>query len=158
MPTRHITGNAMSKSQSASQSGKAPTSEKSRTIVEVARERPDASNPAIADEVENRIGDRPDPSWVSRVRSKYVDGTDDAPEPSPPPADTATDADVEELMLRVDTVAGRLERFAGNVGELERTIADLERRVDAIEAADTDVDTDDLADAFDAISRRFRDD
>lgn len=134
-----------------------PTSEKARTIADVAREMgPNASNPSIADEVEARIGDRPDPSWVSRVRSKYVDDHDDG---FAPPPDTEVDVDpdgddVDELMLRVDMLAGRLERYTSHVDAVEDALTDLERRVEAIE----DAGGDDLADAFEDVADRLRDD
>lgn len=156
----------------------APTSEKGRTIVEVAREMgEDASNPDVADEVEDRIGDRPDPSWVSRVRSKYpvhvdeddfdTDGeagdadTDDTTRTPPPEGSGGSSArsDVEDLMVRVDMIAGRLERFADNVDALEDLVVELEDRVEALEAAEPDVDQvrhDDLADTFEELSERLR--
>lgn len=168
---------AQAQSQSTDRTRDEPSSEKGRTIAEVAREMgEDASNPAVADEVEDRIGDRPDPSWVSRVRSKYAvhadpddfdtdDGDDGGGASRSPPPEASTGSpsrsDVEDLMVRVDMIAGRLERFADNVDALEDLIVELEDRVEALEAAEPDVDQvrhDDLADTFEELSDRLRGD
>jgi len=161
---------AMAQSQATDRTRDAPTSEKSRTIVEVARDLgPEASNPDVADEVEDRIGDRPDPSWVSRVRSKYVDaeGTvdskgGDAPRATPERSDAPYDD--EDLWLRVDALAGRLDRFTSNVGAIDQAVSELEARVEELEAAveevdvDADTDREDLADHFEELSDRLRGD
>lgn len=136
----------------------APNSQKARAIVEAARDLgPDASNPSIADEVEERLGDRPDPSWVSRVRSKYVDHDDSNFAPPPESGASTERDDVDELLLRVDMIAGRLDRYTSHVEAVEQALTDLEERVDAIED-DPAADADDLADAFVALGERLRTD
>jgi len=145
----------MASSQATDRTRDAPTSEKASTIVEAARDLgPNASNPEVADEVEERLGDRPDPSWVSRVRSKYIDDTTFAP---PPDESEADDTDVDELMLRVDMIAGRLDRYTSHVEAVEQALTDLENRVDAIEDEDVH-EADDLADAFADVAQRLRTD
>jgi len=153
----------MAQAQSATDRTRdAPNSEKARTIAAVAREMGEAaSNPDVADEVEARIGDRPDPSWVSRVRSKYdvhADpddfDTDDAPDTRrapPPEAPGGADAP-EQILVRVDTIAGRLDRFASAVEDLEERVAAIE---DAVDDADG-IDRDELADRFEGVADDLR--
>lgn len=158
----------MASSQATDRTRDAPNSEKSRTIVESARDLgPEATNAEVADEVEDRIGDRPDPSWVSRVRKKYV-GTestvdskaDDAPRA--PAEDDDAPYDADDLWLRVDALAGRLDRFTSNVGAIDQAVSELEGRVEALEDAvddvDPDADREELADTFEELSDRLRDD
>lgn len=158
----------MAQSQATDRPRDAPTSEKSRTIVEAARDLgPEATNADVADEVEDRIGDRPDPSWVSRVRKKYVgteDTVDSKPDDAPraPAEDTDAPYDDEDLWLRVDALAGRLDRFTSNVGAIDKAVSELEARVEELEAAveevdvDADTDREELAAHFEELSERLR--
>jgi len=149
----------MASTRTAGRPRNRPNSEKARTIVEAARDLgPDATNPDVADEVEDRIGDRPDPSWVSRVRSKYAADFDSKAADAPR---APVDGDVpvigrNDVILRVDAIAGRLERYAEHVDAIEDAITDLEARVDDLEdAADRDVD-DELAEAVEELTDRLR--
>ena len=147
----------MASSQAADRTRTAPTSEKARTIVEAARDLgPNASNPDVADEVEARIGDRPDPSWVSRVRSKYIDA-ERGPHATRDGVESQADAvPPEEVILRVDALAGRLDRFTSKVQTIDKDLRELERRIDVIEDAVVDADREELADHFEELSDRLR--
>lgn len=117
--------------QSQSDSTDEPNSELARTIVRVAHEMPDATNGEIADEVEDRFGERPDPSWVSRVRRKYG-------QTAPTPGVTGSTSEhspdeVEALLIRMDTLAGRLDRYASAVEALEDRVDELEDDVDDVD-------------------------
>lgn len=60
----------------------APTTPKQNAIVEAIIENPSASNAAIADAVEERLGEeeRPSASWVSRIRSEKMVEVEDVPD------------------------------------------------------------------------------
>lgn len=150
----------MASTQQAGRPRNGPNSKKARTIVEAARDLgPDATNPDVADEVEDRIGDRPDPSWVSRVRSKYAGDFDSKAADAPRASGDSNFPTLgrEDVILRVDAIAGRLERYAEHVDAIEDALTDLEVRVDDLEdAADHDVD-DDLAEAVEELTDRLRD-
>lgn len=153
----------MASSQASDRTRDEPNSKKSRAIVEVARELgAEATNADIADEVEDRIGDRPDPSWVSRVRKKYVgdgDSNDDDAPRAPAEAEPPT-VGRQDIVLRIDTLAGRLDRFTSNVEAIDKAVADLERRVeeleDTVDRIDADADREELAEHFEELSDRLR--
>lgn len=127
---------------------KMPESEKGRAIAEASLDYPDATNAEIADVVEQKIGDRPDESWVSRVRNNNLgtDAADDAREDadvgldSPPEGsvvakvadledrldDAAEADDVDRLIDAVDSLAAAIDAMATEVEELNDRVEEIE--------------------------------
>lgn len=126
---------------------KEPGSEKSEAIVEATLQYPDATNGEIADVVESKIGERPDESWVSRVRRDHleeVDDTDDtimAASEAMSSGSIVDDTDTPEAV--VDKVA-RLERQLDGAASEE----DVDRLIDAVDS---------LAGAIDALTNEVID-
>jgi len=94
---------------------------------------PEASNPTIADRVEDRLGERPDPSWVSRVRRKHLT------ESEPEPGGEGPSNKIDDLIDRLD----RVEDVAQDAARAE----DVDRATDAVE---------DLTEAVDALAAEVR--
>jgi len=86
---------------------------------------PEASNPTIADRVEARLGERPDPSWVSRVRRKHLT------ESEPEPGGEGPSNKIDDLIDRLD----RVEDVAQDAARAE----DVDRATDAVDALAAEV-------------------
>lgn len=119
---------------------KDPQTPKEKSIVDHAIDDPHASNPTIADRVENDIGERPDESWVSRVRSTFLaeaDGTDD------PPPGNDTDVDFDSVIERLDRVEdavdGIADDFAHGGGDVDEAIDAVEALTESVDALRDDV-------------------
>lgn len=108
---------------------KDPTTPKTNAIVEEVLNDPEASNPDISDRVEDRLGERPDPSWVSRVRSSHL----------------SEDVDREYDTSKLDDVVARLDRVedvaqdAARAEDVDRAIAAVEDLTEAVDALREDV-------------------
>jgi len=114
---------------------KDPTTPKTEAIIDEVLDDPEASNPTIADRVEARLGERPDPSWVSRVRRKHL--TETEPEPG---------GGVEDPSNKIDDLIDRLDRVEMKVEDVGST-QDVDRAIDAVE---------DLTEAVDALAVEVR--
>jgi len=115
---------------------KEPKTPKEKAIIDRAIDDPHASNPTIADRVEEDIGERPDESWVSRVRSTFLaeaDGTED-----PPPGNGDFDSVVERLDRVEDAVDSIADDFAGG-GDVEAAIEAVDAVNENVEALREDV-------------------
>lgn len=115
---------------------KEPKTPKEKSIIDHAIDDPHASNPTIADRVEEDIGERPDESWVSRVRSTFLaeaDGTDD-----PPPGNGDFDSVVDRLDRVEDAVDSIADDFAGG-GDVEAAIEAVDAVNENVEALRKDV-------------------
>lgn len=109
---------------------KDPTTPKEEAIIDEVLDDPEASNPAIADRVEDRLGERPDPSWVSRVRSSFL----------------TEDVEGDYDTSKIDEVVARLDRVE-DVAHDAASAEDVDRTIDAVE---------DLTDAVEALSGEVR--
>ena len=118
---------------------KDPTTPKTEAIIDEVLDDPEASNPTIADRVEDRLGERPDPSWVSRVRRKHLT------EPEPGGGEEAA-VDVERPSNKIDDLIDRLDRVEGKVEDVG-SVEDVDRAIDAV---------DDLTEAVDALAAEVR--
>lgn len=131
---------------------KEPRTEKTAAIIEAALQSPNASNPDIADAVEDAIGDRPDESWVSRVRSNYLEDVSDEPDvDEDDPEDVAIDdggggteavgvaGDVATVIDRLDDVEDAVDRIAHDARTNDRTFDRVETLTESIGALRDDV-------------------
>lgn len=104
-----------------------PTTPKTEAIIDEVLDDPEASNPTIADRVEDRLGERPDPSWVSRVRRKHLT------ESEPEPGGEGPSNKIDDLIDRLDRVEGKVDEV-GSTEDVDRAIAAVEDLTDAVEA------------------------
>lgn len=117
---------------------KEPSTDKERAIVNAVLSYPEATNREIADVVTDELGEKTDPSWVSRVRNEFLDDAD-AEDEAHESLDDFVHESVDDVMARLDRIEDKVDEAVGLIvrliGVVER-IEDLQRdRVgDEIEA------------------------
>lgn len=129
---------------------KDPTTPKEKAIVDEALADPNASNPAIADRVEDELGERPDPSWVSRVRSSFL--TEDVD-------DDYDTSKIDDVVARLDRVEDAVDDVASD-GDVERATEAVEDLTDTVEVLIAEVQDlkDQMALIEDMVARDINDD